>query len=240
MNIQTLGFVTKEEHLRSIEDGIVPDTCVLESNAPFPGYHGSNWPEDGAPEFLYIVFNTKYAAEKIFRIVKDMRHSLEIDVDGVPGKISIYTETYYCLRVRALNDYNLLIKVQDYLILSGLELMKKKKIDAVGITRIQKMYELEAINDKAFKDLNDDNIYYLTIPKKLNWGQFRSLTMLVKNNLDTINFDIALSVFYAGDVIDALRVYSDTISQDELLAIQAKYLEFLTHSNSYITHSHLE
>jgi hypothetical protein len=73
--LETMGSLLKEESLQTVEHSILPNTMVLESQAPFPGYHGENMPFDTKPDSLFLITTRPYPAESIFRISQCARLS---------------------------------------------------------------------------------------------------------------------------------------------------------------------
>ncbi|NJM14560.1 MAG: hypothetical protein HC896_03515 [Bacteroidales bacterium] len=53
--IVTIGNLAKEETLSTIDHKIVQNTLVLESEAPFPGYHGANLPSETKPGMIFLL-----------------------------------------------------------------------------------------------------------------------------------------------------------------------------------------
>lgn len=227
MAIQTVGFLTKEEHVQSLESKIIPHTLVFESVEPFPGYHGSNLPTDKPPESFYIVLDKKYTSEDIFRVLENISGYLGIRFDASPAKITIYTQKYYCVRLRGFEDYSIISTLQQCLMDAEMMLHKATPTDASALTKIEKYFQLENLDTIGYKDLLDNKIHYLTLSKEITWSHFRSLTSKVKSNLGTFSFDAALATIFAGRVIDAVRIYSNLLSMDDLKAIHEKYNELL-------------
>jgi hypothetical protein len=69
--METLGLLAKEESLTTVKHNIVPNTLVLESLKPFPGYHGENTPSNTNPEAVYLVTSKKFSTELVYRTAKN-------------------------------------------------------------------------------------------------------------------------------------------------------------------------
>ena len=105
--------------------------------------------------------------------------------------------------------------------------MKAKKVKTKGIISLKKLFAIDKINDKIFKD-TDRPMYYLVIEEQLTWSHFKNITREVKNNLDFSNFDAALVTIYSvNKVWDLVRIYGKNIDADQLNTIHTKYLEVL-------------
>lgn len=225
MILETFGGLIKEENLRTVDDGIIPNTLVLENKDPFPGYYGAV-PSDKVPDSFFLVMTKKESTEKILRLTHIIRKNSNIDFEGSPGRICIYNDTYYSLRIRGLDDFSRLEEIQNYYRDNGIEYMKKKKIDANAVIQIKKIFEVKELEENILKDAVRD-MYYLKINKQLTWSHFRTISGQVKNNLKNTSFDAALAVIYGSEVLDLIRIYGKDLDIDYLHKIHEKYNEFL-------------
>lgn len=228
MILETVGSIVKEEQLKTVESGIIPNTLVLENLEAFPGYYGA-MPSDRMPDSFFIVITEKESTEKIFRLTQIIKNNTSIEFEGGPSRICINNDTYFSIRLRGISDYNKIAEIQSYYRDAGIALMKKKTIDAPGIIQIKKVFSIEEIKENLYKDTQRE-VYYLKINKQVTWSHFRSLTQKVKNNLNSKGFDAALAVIYAREVMDMIRIYGKDISAEGLNEIQFKYEEFLAKS----------
>ncbi|MCG8701619.1 MAG: hypothetical protein MI922_26440 [Bacteroidales bacterium] len=225
--MQTTGFITKEETLRSISNYIIPGTCVLETVEPYPGYFGSNLPDDKVPESFYIVLQESVSSKEIFRVVKNMQSYCHFEFEAGPTNITIYTDKIRAVRIRHLENPGSLASIQNGLMETGIKLMKKKKIEAKALIEVEKFLNLSELNGLGFKDNDDENTVYITIPNHLSWNHFKSFTHKLRNNLDSVNFDLAYAEIYLGKLLDAVRIFSKSITTHELEVIADKYREYL-------------
>ena len=66
--IETIGSITKMEHLNSIDEGNLNNTLVLHNATPFPGLsHESNEHKTNLSSY-FVILRYRYAPEKINRI----------------------------------------------------------------------------------------------------------------------------------------------------------------------------
>ncbi len=225
MALETFGSLIKEENLKTVDDGIIPNTLVLENKDPFPGYYGAV-PNDKVPDSFFLVMTKKESTEKILRLTHIIRKNSNIGFEGSPGKICIYNDTYYSIRIRGLSDFSKLWEIQNYYRDNGIQYVKKKKLDANAVIQIKKIFEVAEFKENILKDAVRD-MYYLKINRQLTWSHFRTLTGQVKNNLKNASFDAALAVIYGTEVLDLIRIYAKDLTIEYLLEIHAKYNEFL-------------
>ncbi len=225
MALETFGSIIKEEHLQTLNDGIIPNTFVLENQVPFPGYYGA-LPTDKVPDSFFLMLTQKESTEKILRLTHIIRNNSNIDFEGSPGRICIYNDTYHGVRVRGINDFAKLEEIQNFYRDNGLNYMKKKKVDTNGIIQIKKIFKVEEFQEDILKDADRD-MYYLKINRQITWSNFRTITLKVKNNLEHASFDAALAVIYGSEVLDLIRIYAKDINSDHLKEIHEKYKETL-------------
>jgi hypothetical protein len=67
----------------------MPNTLVLESLHPFPGYHGHTSLKGPAPNSIYLVTDIKYEGEDILRAAKKVRRMLPYKFEAGFGKADV-------------------------------------------------------------------------------------------------------------------------------------------------------
>lgn len=224
-HIEVFGGIAKRENLISLEENIVPNSLVLESETPFPGYHGKNLPLEPVPNALFFVTSKCHTIEKVIRSTTDIKKYFEEPFDAATGKICIHNDIYGCIRIRGLKSFDHIAELQSFFMDSGFKFKKKKHIHTPCLIQLKKSFLLEPLTENVLKDLEDESMYYLQIPRQLKWKRFENISERVKNNLDNANFDAALgSVYYQG-VKDVVRIYAQEISVERLNTIREKYVE---------------
>lgn len=226
--IETIGYITKEEYLASLENEIIPNTMVVETRKPFPGYHGKDLPGESStlPEFIFFVTKQKYTTEHIARVTQNIRKYFKDDVDVARAEITIFNTKYPCLRVKNCEDFSKITELQECYKGEGIKFAKKKKVNSTGLIKIQKHFIIEEITEGIYKDVEEEKTSYLQVPVYLNWPQFKSITYKIKNNLDDSNFDAAQGLFYRkGNVVDVVRIYAANINTNKLEDIRSRYLK---------------
>lgn len=223
--IETLGSLLKEEVLQTIEHNIVPNTLVLESLEPFPGYHGENLPSDAKPEAIYLVLSKKHDVEEIFRTSQHLCGYFNLQFDATPGELILHNTQYSCIRVRGIKSYDGIGDIQGCYMDAGFAFMKTRNLKESCLIRIDKVYSMESMADHIYRDLDDDLTFYIDIPYHFNWNLFRQVTFNVKNNLDNRNFDAALGFIYHKHLLDLVRLYTMNPNVNRLRQIREKYLE---------------
>lgn len=221
--IESIGGVAKEEYVKTVDHYILPNSFVLENLEPFPGYHG-NLPTDQGPDTFFLITTEKYSAEKIFRIAHNVRHFTGYNFDASPARICVGTDSYEAIRIRDLKSYEPVAEIQQGFFDAGIKYQRKKKLEAVALIQLKKIFSLEEVNENILKD-KFGSMHYIKINRQLTWGRFKKVTQWVKNNMKDNNFDAALAVIYGKDVYDLVRIYAETYMVEYLESIRKKYLD---------------
>ena len=227
--LEIYGTVAKEEHIKTVDHFVVPNSFVVQNIEPYPGYHGENLPTDVPPDTFFLITGETYSAEKIFRISHHIRSLTGYIFDGSVASLCIENEVFPCIRIRDLNSYELLQEIQKYYYDEGIHFQKKRNIDTTAFIELKKIFQIEKMNDHLYKD-HGGAMHYINIETQLNWKRFKIVTHWVKNNLADRNFDAALIVMYGKEVYDLVRIYSNNISIEQLEEIRDKYLEAIKRS----------
>lgn len=227
--IQCIGGVAKEESLFSLTSHIMPNTFVLENDEPYPGYHGKNLPGGTKPISVFLMMKEKCSIEKILRLNQKIRSYFENPFDAVPGMICFNNETIPCIRIRGLDNYELIEDLQKCFFSEGIKFLKKKNVKSEAVITLKKLFDIEPIEDNIFKDNDEPSTFYIKISRQLSYEQFRKITFRVKNNIDKdlVNFDAALAAIYTKEVMDVVRIYAKDTDPEKLRIILRTYEEEL-------------
>lgn len=194
--IETIGSITKTEHLRSLQTDILPNSLVLKSMNPFPGVKNENETSFNKPGSLFVILRYRYAPEKINRINCKLNKKLNLTRFPSYGEIIHENSVFPCVRIKNLEDYNRIVSVQDCLRSNDLQLMAFKDIDADCRIKIFKFFKLAEIGDGLYRDLNEGEKIYIRIDSSINSKRFDSVINKIKYNLEESNFDAALGIIY--------------------------------------------
>ncbi|NJO90679.1 MAG: hypothetical protein HC831_18240 [Chloroflexia bacterium] len=223
--IETIGYILKEEKFSTLKQSIIPNTFVLETQNPFPGYHGKDLPGEAlVPEFVFFVTKKKYTTEEIARATRNIRKYLGKDIDVARADLNIFNKTYPAIRVKDVEDFKAIVELQNCYKSEGFEFAKQQSVETTGLINIQKHFYLQDEGDGIYTDLEDEDYAYFEIPSRLNFEQFRAITLKVKNSMEVRKFDVALGLFYRRlGVIDIVRVYDKNMKLDNLKSIKERY-----------------
>lgn len=231
--VEVTGYIRKVENLVNIKSNIAPNTCVLESLLPFPGYHGQNLPDESEPRSLFFIITNNYTFEDIARLTKKIAGNFEEDFNASIGTIYIQPYTYDCVRIKYLSSFSLLPKLQDMLQKEGVKFARYRKINNMGIIVVNKNFLVEEHEEGIYFDLENPSKFYIELPENLDWETFRDFTFHIKNNLIDNNFDAALGVFYRlRGIVDVVRVYDRDNSLEKMRTLKSMYEEEVRRSHT--------
>lgn len=224
--IETTGYIKKEERLSDITNNIIQNTLVLESSHPFPGYHGENLPENSCPRSLFLILEKKYSFEDIARINKKISKTFTFDFNASQGTIHFKTNNYDCIRIKYLKSFTFLPELQNLYKHEGIVFTKHKKLDDNAIIVINKNFCLKELEETIYQDMEEPTKFYIELPKQLSWEDFKNLTAYAKNNAYNRDFDAAQGVFYRkSGIADVIRLYIQEKEEQDVKQIQKLYLE---------------
>ncbi len=228
--IETIGTISKEEVLCSLEEKLSNKTMILESHLPFPGYYHANpGGLQQAPRSLFFVTKEKYDEEFIIRKSIAVSEKTGISFDGAPGRVKVYNIPAYCIRVKGLESYQDVPQLVSSLKSAGFEFQKFTKVSNYdSVIRIQKFFELYEISQGVYSDARQTGWYYFEIPKQLTWEEFAKMTVEIKHNIDDPIFDAAIGTMYRYHrIVDMIRVYDSRCNEAKLENIHRYYLKKL-------------
>lgn len=226
--IETLGFITKEENLTTVDTHILPGTLVLENLDIFPGYHGENLPGNDGMGYIYLLIKEKLRGGEMMRMTERVRNYSKIDFDATLGEVCIENATYPCIRLRNLPGYEKIAEIQLWYQDQGVSFVNKQSFKSSALIMVKKFFMLEHLTDNIYKDLEVREMTYLHIPAELQWQLFKKITRLVKNNMEDRNFDAALGGIYRKrGLIDVVRIYDSAWTKEKLEMIRQTYLDVI-------------
>jgi len=220
--LETIGTIEKKEMLGPVGYA----DLVLESFAPFPGYHGTTVPDSVKPKSLFIITRSKYIEEKIIRITQKVKKDHNFSFDGTPGHVTLYNMLNPCVRIKGLKSFELVPEILQAYKAEGIEFMTNRKIEPfTGIIKVKKYFLLDPISDEVFYDAEDKNMFYFSIPVQLRFNQFEKIVIDLKNNMEEHNFDVALGTIYRRNgLLDMIRVYDANCTPERLEMIRSRFL----------------
>ncbi len=223
--IETIGTITKEETVSTLDYQIIPGTWVLETEEPFPGYHHAD-PQNQNPKSIFIIMKSYKGREEISRLNQNIARYFSQELDTASSRLTIFNKTYYAIRLRFLENYSMIQEIQKCFLNEGVNFLKRKEVSEKAIIRVKKYFKITCSeNEGIYMDKNDCNMAYLTISELLSWKMFEKITFNIKNNWNHEDFDAALGTMYInGGVKDVVRIFSLNLERDKLVKIRDMFL----------------
>jgi hypothetical protein len=218
--IETIGSITKIEHLCSLEEGILPNSMVLRNIEPFPGVKDHTIDEHINLGSYFIILRYRYAPEKINRI--NCKLFVERNLSRYPsyGEIITMDAIFPCIRLKELTAKEL-VPIQDYLKRNDLQFMAYHAFDQVCRIKIFKSFRLTELADGLYRDLNDQEKFYIQFKGQINRKRFDFIVNKIKHTINNSEFDAALGVIYRfSGPQDVIRIYDNDKTLERALYLK--------------------
>ena len=213
IKIHRFGSILKQENIWCLDKVGLPDTCVLESLSPFPGYYGDDI-KDAKPRFVYFVLKSHHSLEEITRSAMKIRKILDFNFDVALAQITMNGQTCHAVRISNVEEYSKIRLVQEQFKDHGIVFHKRsRKIeDEPGLIKIKKFFDLEYYPEaQVYLNLEVPSLGYFALESKLEWEEFRAVIKALRNNWSGPKFDAALGFFYQENaIVDVVRIYAET------------------------------
>ncbi|GAB4278753.1 MAG: hypothetical protein Kow0068_02520 [Marinilabiliales bacterium] len=225
--IEVCGTILKEELLSSLNQNIIPNTCVLEDIEPFPGYYG-NAPINKQPCCVFIMLSRHYSYEEILKATKSIKSYFPHPFSASKAEIQFYNTIYHGIRIRHIISFDIIPELQKCYINENLKLRGKKvNVNSTALIKIIKTFKLNEIEDGIYMDLTEKEFGYFEIEQNPSWKLFENQIKKLKYNWSKQRFDCALgSLFRFDGIKNIIRIYSENISWELLKEIKEQYNKY--------------
>ena len=230
--LEVFGYIQKQETLATIDEHIMPQTWVLESLKPFPGYHGSNLPDESDPRSIFLILNYALSFEEVARMAKKVKKQHGHDFNASDGCIYFKPYTYHCIRLKYLSSFRYINRLQELFAEAGAKYMKTRELHREGLIKINKNFLVREIEPGIYQDMHNQVKGYIELPEKTEWEDFEKYTFNIKNNLVDNNFDAARGVFFRKkEIVDVVRIYDLDRSIEKMRILKDMYEEEIRKSH---------
>lgn len=233
-SIASLGYIQKREKLASLKTPVNHNELILETIQPYPGYyspqHVPSWSAGPKTKSLYLLIKAFDCCneEQVTRIIQHVQNKLDYELKATPGRVSISTKDYSCIRLK-LDSTFVIPELVDKFKEQGILFIKKRRIDEIEcMINVQKFFKMHTVNNGLYQDMVNSNIYYLQLPHDLSWDKFEEITMRMKSSLQFPDFDAALAnVYHEHGFLDFIRIYTPDLTSFDMEKLRDKYLKNL-------------
>jgi hypothetical protein len=226
--IETTGIIKKVETLTNVEEHILPNTLVLISDNPFPGYRErSNIENNTVLNSVYLVLMYRYFPEKIERISKYLGKKYENCYFDC-GEIIVQNSIYPCIRILGIVCNEVISGIQTYYKNNDIKFMAYKKINNEANIRVFKHFKVTEVVNGIYRDLYEGEKFYIVIPNQINWKILRDVTFKIREKMANPEFDAALGIInrFTGPE-DVIRILDSDKTLKRTLEIKNKYIKEL-------------
>jgi len=224
------GNLKKQENLVLLKEKVLPNTFVLESNKPFPGYYEYHQeiPFNVQPHYIYFVLKKLPSFDKFIHASVKAKEKFKPDFSATIGTIEWRNKLLPVIRMRRLDNYNQIAELQKAYIEAGI-IAEKKSPPAFNNTcmiHLKKFFMLVKLAENIYKDAHDPKIIYFKISRYVDWEKFVEATYHVRNNVDLLQFDASKAALLEPyRIIHIIRIFSTELSIDNIQQLRNKYLE---------------
>ncbi len=205
---------------------------VLESD-PVPGY----FTEGGFPEnenmrhlhdhHLYLVIKNPVSCmqDKIIRHASLIKKKHKLLLHASPGQITLFNDVYPCIRIRTSELSHLDVFIEEFQKI-GIKFSHPKKVKPyISFIQYKKYIDFVQLADGVYQDAYEKNRYFVTIPKDIEFADFKKMMSDAKNNCDFNMFDASLVYYHEKDgTHDMVSLYSEHCDTSRLPEMK-EYLE---------------
>lgn len=224
--IETIGSITKVEHLTDLQTNVLRNTLVLKNVNPFPGIKNQNISISDKPGSLFIILRYRYAPEKINRINCALLAEQNLATYPSYGEVNIGETVLPCVRVKNLDSYDQIVSIQNFLLSNDLQLMPYRTVNGEYTIKIFKTFKLAEIGEGLYRDLHDGEKFYVKIDRVLNWKRFEYVIKKIKFNVEDPNFDAALGVIYRFmGPENVIRIFDKDVTYKRAIELRKQLLK---------------
>ncbi len=228
--IQSIGTLWKKEKLGNFESEMLLSELLLEDKDPLPGYYDHfqipSQEKDLVPNWVFAVLKSFKSCEDDYfiRATQKIRKSCEEPFDAVAGQLTLNNEWVPCIRFQ-LNDSMQLPELIKHYEKHRIEFAANRKVnDFVSLIKIVKYFDLNPLSENIYRDNDMADMYYIEIPKGMDWNTFEHISKEVKNNMTHKVYDAAMaSVYNKNGVVDLVRIYDRHTNLEVLKELGNKY-----------------
>ena len=226
-NEDVYGMLGKYESLFVVSGKSLPGSLVFESLNPFPGYY-DHQENDIKPVYLYVAIDHEYTVFDIERAKLAVKKTYDLHFEAAKGKIDLFGKHYDVVRLRHLDSFDQLAPIQHEFIKAGLKLKMSssgKGTEQKGFIQLLKIFHIHKLGKGIYIDTSEEFHSYFVLPRRLLWEEFVEMTLKVRYNWESSDFDAAVGCFFIrGALKEMVRIYSRNVSLEYLTALRELYL----------------
>ncbi|MEN8228087.1 MAG: hypothetical protein ABFS38_08010 [Bacteroidota bacterium] len=192
---------------------------LLESSS-FPDYYArNNFPPNKnhfTDRHLYLLVKEQLICfqDHVLRSAYLLRQKQNLTIKAFPGQIKYHNQVYQSIRInlKDIEELPLLIEELESL---GIDIVKDKKAADDNSHVVYKKYtEYEKLDDGIFRDHHNENRYFFSVPRLLDYNQFSEAMDQIKRSCNYNLFDSFLSYLFVREkMMEFIGIYSNHCDQ---------------------------
>jgi ribosome-interacting GTPase 1 len=225
---ELIGKIIIQEKIDTIDENKLPNTFVINVPDPYKNYYG-RFTEIVKPVSIIFVTKTPNSFEKILRVTKKINEKYNLKLDGAKCEVTMNSRKLDGVRVKGINRFHEIGQIQQYYKDECYDFAKSEKFASTEVLiRINRFFNIDELDKGIYHSKDEDNTYYIEVPRYMGWDEFKKLTQEVKHNITDANYDIAKGIFYVHHgITEILRIVKPKATLELLKTIQQKYIEKL-------------
>ena len=229
--IQTIGSIIKQELLNSLNDNILPNTCVLFSRK----LDSERFTERDQIQLegeqlssIYIVLQYRYAPEKILKLSKQISKLLNTECSITYVEIMLKDKILPCIRIKRLRHMSYVSTIQKIIKTNNFKLSQTPIIIDNCFVKIFKNFKVLEIDPYIYRDYFEREKIYIKPPYGIDNDLFNLLVFRVKEKMVNNNFDAALGELYRFNGTETIiRILDKNRSLERALEFKMYFMKEL-------------
>src|SRR4030066_1676599 len=179
---ELIGKIIIQEKIDTIDENKLPNTFVINVPDPYKNYYG-RFTEIVKPVSIIFVTKTPNSFEKILRVTKKINEKYDLNLDGAKCEVTMNSRKIDGIRVKGINRFHEIAQIQQYYKDEGYEFAKSEKFKSTeALIRINRFFNVDEVEPGIFHSHDEDEVYYIEVPRYMSWDEFKKLTQEVKHN----------------------------------------------------------
>jgi len=229
--ITSLGYVLKKEKLASFASQRNYAELILEDLDPFPGFFDHYYlpanESEKKPRSIFVVLKELDLCkeDKFIRMTMHIKSAYSIRFDAAMAILQLFNKATPSLRIM-MEDYEQLPQLLEYYKNGGLAFHSWKDIKPFSsLIEVRKFFEMETLTEGIYRNIEQQDTYYLRVPGYLPWDDFERITINIRNNMNHKLYDAAQAAIYEKTgLVDLIRIYDRKASLETLGVLRQKYI----------------
>lgn len=225
---ELIGKLLIQENIDTIDDNKIPGTFVINVPNPLKSYY-TRFTQIDKPSSVIFVTKNPASFERILRATRNINNTYNLNLDGAKCEVQLGSRKFSGIRVRGINRYSDIEKIQLYYRAEDFEFCKQEPLrNQDALIRINRFFTIEEMEEGIYKSATEENVYYVEIPRYMPWDEFRRHTFDIKDSISDHAYDVVTGIFYVdGGITEVLRIAKINAKLEQLKSIQQKYIDRL-------------